>query len=255
MNEISFSVVIPAFNAAGSIRASLESCLNQSRPPLEIIVVDDASTDGTASIIRQYFGEAVHLISLPENSGPAAARNAGLRIAKGRFIVFQDADDFWYHEKLACIEKVLCAHPEIKFLFHRYTLNTAQAIRSDAQLRPHRFPLWKLLLRNHIATPCMVVHCSPDLHFDEKMRYMEDYELFLRLAARQGVWCIPAVLTRLGRSVLSPGGQSSNRLAMRAGEMQAWLSFVRNNPAWYPVLPLLFLLGVLKHLAKAFWRP
>ncbi|MBS1616063.1 MAG: glycosyltransferase family 2 protein [Bacteroidetes bacterium] len=255
MNEISFSVVIPAYNAAGSIRATLDSCLNQSLPPLEVIVVDDAGSDESAPIVRGQFGDAVRLITLPRNSGPSAARNVGIAAAKGTFIAFLDSDDCWHPQKLERIHELLLARPEIDFLFHTYTYGKEPAILSEAMFRPRRMPLWKLLLRNPIATPCAVIRRSPELHFDERMRHMEDYELFLRLAAKHDVWRISAPLTRLGRPVLSAGGQSSDRLAMRAGEMQAWIAFARHNPAWYPALPLLFLLGILKHLGKALLRP
>lgn len=251
MEGIQFSVVIPAYNAAAGIRASVESCLHQSLPPLEVIVVDDASTDGTTNIVRTHFGEAVHLIVLPENVGPAAARNAGIAAANGSFIAFQDADDVWHPEKLACIEKVLRAHPEIDFLFHAYTPGPADAGISEAMLRPRLFPLWKLLLRNVVATPCAVLRRSSELRFNEQMRHMEDYELFLRMATKHGAWRIAAPLTRLGRPVLSEGGQSSDRLAMRMGERQAWRAFARFHPEWRAALPFLFFIGMVKHMLKA----
>jgi hypothetical protein len=254
MEGIQFSVVIPAFNAAASIRASVESCLRQSLPPLEVIVADDASMDGTADIIRTHFGEAVHVIVLPENVGPAAARNAGIATATGSFIAFQDADDVWHPEKLACIEKVLRAHPEIDFLFHSYTLGNLPADISAALLQPQRLPFWRLLLGNVIATPCAVLRRTDGLRFNEQMRHMEDYELFLRMAATHGAWRIAAPLTRLGRPVLSAGGQSSERWKMRMGEMRAWRLFALENPSWRAALPFLFFCGAVKHLLKAF-RP
>ena len=254
MEGIQFSVVIPAYNAAASIRASVESCLRQSLPPLEMIVVDDASTDGTADIIRTHFGEAVKLISLAENSGPAAARNAGITAARGSFIAFQDADDIWHPEKLACVEQVLRAHPGIDFLFHSYTLGNLPADISAALLQPQRLPLWRLLLGNVIATPCAVLRRTDDLRFNEHMRYMEDYELFLRMAAMHGAWRIAAPLTRLGRPVLSAGGQSSNRWKMRMGEMRAWRNFIKGQPAYLTLFPCLVLFSFVKHVAKTVLR-
>lgn len=250
MKGIQFSVVIPAFNAAASVRASVESCLQQSLPPLEVIVVDDASTDETTATIQAYFGEAVKLISLPQNSGPSAARNAGIAAAQGSFIAFQDADDVWHPEKLACMEKVLRAHPEIEFLFHSFTLGNWPAELSEKLLQPRRLPLWRLLLGNVIAMPCAVLRRAADLRFDAGMHHMEDYELFLRMAAKHGAWRIDAPLARLGRPVLSAGGQSSNRWKMRMGEMRAWRSFARRKPAYFFLLPFLVLFGLAKHAAK-----
>src|SRR4051812_11622105 len=124
MGANTYSIVIPAYNAAKTIIASLESCLKQTRLPEEIIVVDDGSTDDTLSILQTRFAKDVRIISLPKNSGPAAARNAGIATASSRFIVFQDADDVWHPKKLECIDAVLMKHPRIRFLFHPYTLRS-----------------------------------------------------------------------------------------------------------------------------------
>ena len=88
-----FSVVIPAFNAAATLARAIESVLAQSWPAYEIIVIDDGSTDATAAVARQ-FGGAVRLIR-QHNSGVAAARNAGAAAARGDWLAFLDADD-WY---------------------------------------------------------------------------------------------------------------------------------------------------------------
>lgn len=250
MKDISFSIIIPAFNAAASIRATLESCLHQSLPPHEVIVVNDASTDETVDMIRMQFGDAVKLISMQENLGPSAARNAGVAAASGDFIAFLDADDGWHPEKLARIQKLLQSRPDIDFLFHTFSIGKLQPAFSESMMLPHRFPLWKLLLRNSIATPCAIIRRNQMLHFDERMRHMEDYDLFLRIAVRRGVWRIAAPLTFLGRPVLSAGGQSSNRWKMRQGEIKAWWHLIRMRPMYWPVFPILLLLSLGKHGIK-----
>lgn len=87
------SVIIPAFNAAPSIKRCIESVLNQTYSPLEIIIVNDGSTDETENIARSY-GEKLLYIT-QENQGETAARNRGFREAKGEFITFLDHDDYW----------------------------------------------------------------------------------------------------------------------------------------------------------------
>lgn len=250
-----FSVIIPAYNAAATIVASVESCLNQNLPPLEIIVVNDGSTDNTEAILRQRFGEAIYIVSLPKNSGPAAARNAGLAVASGTFIAFQDADDVWHCEKLFRISHVLQQHPAIKFLFHPYTLQEVDFWVSDAQLRPLPYPLWKLLLSNPIGTPCVVMRNAKGIRFNERLHFMEDYELFLREAAKHGVYRIAAPFTKVGRPILSAGGQSSNRWRMRMGEIRAWWSFMKSKPLYLVVLPFLILFALGKHIIKSFFPP
>jgi len=99
------SVIIPSYNRAGLIRQTIENLLNQTQPPLEIIVVDDGSTDDSVRVIRS-FGSAVRLFE-QKNQGPGAARNEGLRMAAGEFIQFQDSDDLYSLNKLESQSKLL----------------------------------------------------------------------------------------------------------------------------------------------------
>jgi glycosyltransferase involved in cell wall biosynthesis len=255
IEEIRFSIVIPAYNAASTIVASVESCLSQSYPTHEVIVVDDGSTDGTAGLLEARFGLTIQLISLPENGGPAAARNAGIRAATGTHIAFQDADDVWHRSKLAHIADILHDHPHIRFLFHPYTLSDGDFSADPQMLRPASYPFWKLLLSNPIGTPCVVTARGITEPFNEQLRYMEDYELFLRLAYRQGLYRISAPFTRLGRPILSSGGQSSRRWSMRRGEIRAWWSFAKSHPLFFPLLVPLVLLALAKHAVKSFFPP
>src|ERR1051326_5639298 len=94
------SIIIPCFNAARWLPATLQSALAQTWPNLEVIVVDDGSTDHSAAIARRYEGDRVRGVVQP-NAGAAAARNTGLRHARGEFIQFLDADDLLAPEKIA----------------------------------------------------------------------------------------------------------------------------------------------------------
>jgi glycosyltransferase involved in cell wall biosynthesis len=109
------SVVIPAFNAAPYLRETIRSALAQTHRPAEIIVVDDGSTDATASIANR-FGSRVRVISR-DHAGIGAARNAGVRAARGELIAFLDADDVWEPEKLARQVQLLAANPTLDLVF------------------------------------------------------------------------------------------------------------------------------------------
>jgi glycosyltransferase involved in cell wall biosynthesis len=98
MNELLVSVVIPAYNRAHSVRRSVDSVLRQTYRPLEVIVVDDGSTDGTADVLHSYDGR-IKLIR-QSNGGPSLARNTGVAHARGEIIAFLDSDDTWQPEKL-----------------------------------------------------------------------------------------------------------------------------------------------------------
>ena len=104
------SVIIPAYNSEISLGAAIESALSQTVPPLEVIVVDDGSTDGTADLIRSFGDKVVHLSQ--ENAGQGAARNKGLAAAKGTFIALLDADDYWKPRFIERMEAFLTAHPD-----------------------------------------------------------------------------------------------------------------------------------------------
>lgn len=251
MKQIRFSVVIPTFNAAKTIVQSVNSCLAQSFTPFEIIVVDDGSTDETINLLETHFHQKIKLIKRSENHGPAAARNLGIKAASGHYIAFQDADDYWHPQKLSIINEQLLTHPTIKFLFHTYTLSQKEFDIIPTATTIKRYPFWKLLFRNPIATPCAIIARQEALQFNEQFQYMEDYELFLREADKNGVYRLAAPLTRLGRPVLSPGGQSSNRWAMRKGEIRAWWAFVKTKPKYFTVALALTGFSLLKHLAKS----
>jgi glycosyltransferase involved in cell wall biosynthesis len=109
------SVVIPAFNAEAFVGEAIESALAQDYEPVEVIVVDDGSTDGTAAVASRY---PVALLS-QENGGQAAARNAGVAAAEGTFVSFLDADDLWMPSKLSTEVAHLLAHPELGYVLVR----------------------------------------------------------------------------------------------------------------------------------------
>jgi glycosyltransferase involved in cell wall biosynthesis len=106
MDNALVSVILPVYNGEKFLAQAVENVLKQACRPLEIIVVDDGSTDGTAQVAAGFAGQIRYYYQ--PNSGPAAARNFGIRMAKGEFIAFIDADDLWPDDKLsmqmACFE-------------------------------------------------------------------------------------------------------------------------------------------------------
>src|ERR1700722_9130709 len=93
--------LIPAFNAAATIRRAIDSALGQTYQNLEVVVVDDGSRDTTSEIAASYERDDVRLIRLSSNQGASGAVNEGIAAAKGEFIAFLDADDEWLPTKLA----------------------------------------------------------------------------------------------------------------------------------------------------------
>jgi len=248
--NIRFSVIIPAYNAEQTVRRAIASCLEQSYPAAEIIVVSDGSKDRTLAAVREA-GDRIICIELEKNNGPAYARNTGMDRATGDYIAFLDADDTWHRDKLQILNRHLAGRPDRKFIFHPFTLGNPSAEKhplTDAPLQA--FPFYRMLWRNPIATPCVVIANDTEFRFANDMRYMEDYDLWLRIARKYRLYYLPVPLTRLGRPVLSAGGQSASRWKMRKGEFRAYTRFACRHPAYLPLLPLLLGFGFIKHIAR-----
>lgn len=114
------SIIIPCFNAAKYIHAAIESILTQFYPNIEIIVIDDGSTDASAPII-QSFGTAVHYLYQP-NGGAAAARNIGLRQAMGSWIGFLDADDLMMPNTLSVLATAIQSTADARLFWGKMTI-------------------------------------------------------------------------------------------------------------------------------------
>lgn len=190
------SVVIPTFNRAHFLREAIDSILAQSVPVYEIIVVDDGSTDETQSVVKAYKGPVRYLWQ--KNQGPSAARNHGIREAKGDWIAFLDSDDLWVPRKNQIQTEFLQQNPHLDFVFgnlSNFTESHASEepeILNDAvhqYLVAHATDLkdlfQKLLICNPIPTPTVVFRrscISQAGFFDETMRHCEDYDYWLRFA-------------------------------------------------------------------------
>lgn len=121
------SVVIPAFNCAPYIGQAVESVLAQTHPDVEVVVVDDGSTDETRTVLA-HFGSRIQVIDQP-NQGVSAARNAGMHAAAGDYLAFLDADDWWYPEKLSIQLATLERYPASGVVFSDFSIVDERGVR------------------------------------------------------------------------------------------------------------------------------
>ena len=203
--SLSISVVIPAYNAEKTLCRALESVLSQTRPAKEILVVDDRSSDATATLAKTYAERGVKVLSLYERSGVSVARNAGIKSATGTWIGFLDADDEWLPRKLEMQAAAIVAQPEASLVFcasEEFSAN-GQPLGDTFRGSPVTVgkEAWKALLAsNFIATPTVLAPRELLLTlggFDASLLIAEDQDMWLRLALAGPLSYIPCVLANV----------------------------------------------------------
>ena len=188
------SVVIPAFNAAWCIERTLDSALSQSRPPDEIIVGDDGSSDGTADLVERRFGPAVTVLRLPHRNA-ATARRISIERSSGDWIAFLDDDDLWRPGKLERQLAFLERHPQLRWLTANGRLVSDAGVLRDSWLADYFDPVADVA---GDLLPPLTERCFPLVSatmvergaydavggIDPDIVCSHDYDLWLRLAAR-----------------------------------------------------------------------
>ena len=193
------AVVIPTYNCAPYLPRALDSVLGQTYRDCSFFAIDDGSTDDTVSVIRCYLERGIYLRQ--EQSGPAAARNCGIRASNSSYLAFLDADDFWLPTKLERQIELLERHPEIGLVCSNFSISggLAPAASYFSRVRlPADGHMFAHLLRDcPVCTSTVVVRrqCLVDVGlFNESLSVAEDLNLWLRIASRWDVAIIPEVL-------------------------------------------------------------
>ena len=189
MQPSRISVIIPTYNRASLIKRALQSVLDQEYPDLEVIVVDDSSSDNTEEVVKSLHDERIKFIRHTRNKGANAARNTGIRAASGEFIAFQDSDDEWMPGKLAkqmaAFEQAPADIGVVYTAFWRIEGEKKAYTPAGDVLTTNGFLLEELLRRNFITTQSILIkkECLDKVGlFDETMPRLQDWELLLRLS-------------------------------------------------------------------------
>ena len=260
---MSVSVVIPTYNRARRLPAAIESALQQGIADLEIIVVDDGSTDDTRAVIAQY-GDRVRYHYQP-NAGVGAARNTGIREARGEFVAFLDSDDRWLDSKLALQLAVFEACPDVGLVFSDFVIEKPDGTRLEGgadlwagrrldfpqmtrgvlsahdcghgNLQSEGVQYWhgpmymQLLHELPILTSSVIVRraaLDDQTWYAERVVLFEDWEFFARVARRWHVGYV-ATPTTVNVGHLDPGRVSKCSTADRA---ESYLGLVER--VWLP---------------------
>jgi glycosyltransferase involved in cell wall biosynthesis len=197
------TVLIPAYNAAATIGRAIDSVRAQTYTDYEIIVVDDGSRDTTSEIVQAYHAAGIRLLRLPSNQGASSAVNEGLKIARGEFVAFLDADDEWLPLKLRTQIDALVGNPAavIATCGCRFVDSDGNVFREFGIPPPNtiKSEVWRLLLAaTFIAKPCVVARMEALQRagpFDVALPVAEDQNMWIRLAMQGEVEFIQEYLT------------------------------------------------------------
>ena len=212
------SIVIPTYNRASVIKTSIDSILKQTYDNIEIIVVDDASSDNTDEIVKRIKDERVKYIKLEKNSGACVARNVGIKESTGKYITFNDSDDEYYSEKLEKqYNNLIKNKSDMDFCRLKIYLSDFIIIMPAEEcmdnIKKKKF-VDELVKGNYISTQAIFVKREVILKymFDKDLPRLQDYDLVLRMVPDIKVSYTDEVLVNLYNSKDSIGNSKEKLL-------------------------------------------
>ena len=220
------SVILPCYNSEQTIARAIKSVVTQTLIPIEIIVIDDCSTDSTLEVIAREFGAVsiprITTIRLPNNRGPAYARNAGWNRSTQKYVAFLDSDDEWHPQKIEIQYSLHEKNPDIKLSGHRFSYagdtntNAVNAFSKFIEITK-----FKMLFRNRFVTPSVMCVRNLKDRFPTNQRYMEDYYLWLKIILHNHkVAMLPNQLVILHKPLFGAAGLSRNFVKMEYHEVK-----------------------------------
>ena len=235
------SVIVPAYNAERFIAATIESALAQDFDPLEVVVVDDGSSDRTRDVVQSLGASRVRLLSGP-NRGVSAARNEGVRASAGEYVAFLDHDDLWEPSKIRRQVEVFESDRRAALVFTQARTVTAGSRGDDGELvpvidDPRGFfgkAYENLVHWNYIPLSAVMVRRSVlrglEGPFDTRYTLSEDWDLWLRIAAGLSDGGVAFIAEPLTRYVIQPGRATSRMADLRLEDLAIFETQIRANP-------------------------
>lgn len=231
------SIVMPIYNGEMYLSIAIESVLNQTHKNLELILINDGSTDNSHIISSSYLNDKRVRYYKQKNSGVSAARNFAINKSNGDYIAFLDQDDFWEPNKLEVQVNILLSHSEIALTYSDYTIiyessNTSKRLSEIASFDTKCCELNSLFERNRIGVLTVLVRktCLTAVGpLNEDLNGTDDYELWLRLALKYQFLYYPSSLACYR---WHDNNVSSNELNMMIEESKALDSFLLSSDAY-----------------------
>lgn len=233
MNTPTVSVIIPTYNRGHMIGEAIKSVLSQTYWDLELIVVDDGSTDNTAEVVRLFHDDRLRYIKLKERSGASSVpRNTGLRVATGEYIALLDSDDEWMPNKLELEVKYLNTYPSVGLVYSNYTYFGSREGYRKSGFEGARLPhtLTGLFLDNPISSSAALIRraCFDKVgYFDESVVQSGDFDMWLRIAKD---FVIDYINTPLARYRLHDRNRHLNTEPSLVGEIAVRRKCLEANP-------------------------
>lgn len=233
MNDL-VSIITPCYNNAAFIAQTIDSVFAQTYPYWEMIIVDDGSNDNSKQIIDDYAAQdkRLKIIKLAKNTGTAQARNKAIKIAKGRYIAFLDADDLWISHKLKQQLKFMDVH-NLGFTYASYQLIDANNNILGVYKTPPNINYYDLLKGS-------VIGCSSAIYDTQilgkvyfPINEIEDYVLWLRIL--KTIKTAKGIQKPLAIYRINPQSRSANKLKAAIGQWQIYRQNERLNllKSWY----------------------
>lgn len=241
INSPLVSVIMPAHNAASTIKESIESVLSQTLPTWELLIVDDASTDSTDDIIQAYANQDSRIIVTTNdtNQGVAATRNVGIQQAKGEYLAFLDSDDLWLKEKLdKQVRFMKEKNSTISFTGTSY-INSFGKASSYILQAVENFSYEDLLKHNIMSCSSVMVRRDSMIHFPKGYMH-EDMAVWATIMKKAGVahgLNEPLLIYRMGTAT-----KSSNRIKSARMNYESY-----RHVGYGPIISFLYMLRYAKH--------
>lgn len=206
--EIPITVIMSVYNGESSLRDAVESILNQSMPRFEFLIVNDASTDGTAQILRFYKenDKRIEILTNERNLGLTRSLNRALNAAKGRFVARQDADDISLPNRLERQYEFLMKHADVCMAAASFSIIDPEG----KEIFPRHYDLDDQQIVNFMKRGNIVTHGSVMFRrkeilelggYREYFQYAQDYDLWLRILDKYNIYIIPEYLYKIRLSV------------------------------------------------------